>query len=298
MTTSADQNTATSSPKPPPPVWLGPLMVFFGAAFVGLAPIGLRLSDMEPQATAFWRFLLAIPLLAFASSVSPLKIKSPTLPIVLAGVFFALDIAFWHAALTMTSVANATFIVNLGSVSVGVLAWIFLRQAPKRIWFFAAPLAVLGAAGMSFGGGMGGSGDISGDMLAVIAALLVANYLLFASIARAKSDAMSVIFWATVVEAGVALVITLFMGEQVLPSNLKAMAAPLFLALFAQVLGQGLIVFGAGMSPPAVSGVMLMTQPVVAGLIAWPLFQEHLSPLQIGGAAFILLGVWLVSRQN
>jgi hypothetical protein len=51
----------------------------------------------------------------------------PTMALV-AGTFFGLDITFWHASLLMTSVANATFLVNLGNAAVGFVAWIVLRR--------------------------------------------------------------------------------------------------------------------------------------------------------------------------
>jgi glucosamine-6-phosphate deaminase len=35
-----------------------------GAIAIGFAPIGLRLSAFEPQATGFWRFAFALPLIA------------------------------------------------------------------------------------------------------------------------------------------------------------------------------------------------------------------------------------------
>jgi drug/metabolite transporter (DMT)-like permease len=50
----------------------------------------------------------------------------------LAGTFFGLDITFWHASLVMTSVANATFLVNLGNAAVGLIAWIALGERPSR----------------------------------------------------------------------------------------------------------------------------------------------------------------------
>ncbi|MBK8837681.1 MAG: hypothetical protein IPO30_03005 [Hyphomonadaceae bacterium] len=53
--------------------WIGPAMILGGAIAIGFAPIGLRLSDFGPQATAFWRFMFALPMIAaviYASGVS------------------------------------------------------------------------------------------------------------------------------------------------------------------------------------------------------------------------------------
>ena len=71
----------------------------------------------------------------------------------------------------------------------------------------------------------------------------------------------------------------------------------LFLAIVAHVLGQGLIVAGVGRTPAALAGVILLIQPVAAGLVAWPLFGETLTLVQLAGAALVLAGVWLAGRR-
>ena len=290
--------TPTSPNAPAALTWLGPLILAVGAVCVGLAPIGLRESAMDPQPTAFWRFLTALPMLWATAKIAGVKIERPNRAALLTGLFFGIDIAFWHAALVRTSVANATFIVNIGSVSSGLLAYIVLKHPLTRTWPLGAALALAGAGAMSFGGGAGGSGDWRGDVLAIGGALMLANYFVFASIARRTINAFSAIFWATAVATLVAAAATFVTGERLMPTAPSDLAAPLFLAVVAQVLGQGFILWGAGLSPPSVAGVMVLLQPVVAGLIAWPLYGEPLSPAQGAGAAGILLGVWLATKRN
>ncbi|WP_300391556.1 DMT family transporter [Henriciella sp.] len=291
--------TETDLHLPPPRAWVGPLLLLAGGFCIGLAPIGLRygLDTLGPQAIAFWRYVFAIPvlfvLLVAIERRMPARINRY---IVLAGTFFALDIALWHWGLTLTTVANATFIVNMGNVCVGFAAWLFLKEKPKPIWFVAVFVAVCGAAALSLGGGADGKGDIRGDLLAVGAAFLVAGYMLCSKLSRNRLGAMDVIFWLTVVEAGVAALVVLAAGERFFPATLAGFAAPLFLALAAQVGGQGLIIAGLGRTPAAVAGIVVLIQPVVAAAISWQLFDEPLTGIQGSGAALILLGIWLSQR--
>ncbi|MEQ9316864.1 MAG: DMT family transporter [Henriciella sp.] len=281
---------------PPARAWVGPLLLLGGGTLIGLAPIGLRmgLDDLGPQAIGFWRYVLALPflfaLLLLIERRMPARINKY---VILAGTFFALDIALWHWGLTLTTVANATFIVNLGNVCVGFAAWLILKEQPKPIWFVAVIVAVSGAAFLSLGGESGGKSDIRGDLLALGAAFLVSGYMLCSKMARGKLGAMDVIFWLTVVEATVAFFIVLASGESFFPATLSGFAAPAFLALAAQVGGQGLIIAGLGRTPAAVAGIIVLIQPVVAAAISWRLFDEPLTPLQGGGAALILFGIWL-----
>jgi drug/metabolite transporter (DMT)-like permease len=272
-------------------------MMLAGAVAIGFAPIGLRLSEFGPQATAFWRFAFALPLLAALIFATGGRIRAPGPFSLLAGLFFGLDIAFWHEALVETSVANATFLVNLGNASVGLIAWIVLKEKPARIWPLAIGVALLGALLLSRGADPDGASALFGDLLALVAAAMVALYLFFAKLARRTEVALNVLFWATVVELVVAAGATGVTGEALLPPDPAWLLAPLFLAVVAHVMGQGLIVAGIGRTPAAIAGLLLLVQPVTGALIAWPLFGETLAPLQMAGAALVLVGVWLAGRR-
>jgi drug/metabolite transporter (DMT)-like permease len=281
----------------PARVWSGPLLVFAGAVAVGFAPIGLRLSEFGPQATAFWRFLIALPLIAGVIYAQGGKIGRPSMFALLAGVFFGLDIAFWHTALVKTSVANATFIVNLGNAAVGLVAWIALKERPSKVWPVAIGVALLGALLLSRGATAGNAGALQGDLLALIAAAMVGLYLFFAKLARRTGSALNVLFWSTASTLVVSVAATMVQHERLVPPVWSWLIVPFLLAVIAHVLGQGLIIAGVGRSPAAVAGILLLVQPVASALIAWPLFGEVLTPVQLAGAALILVGVWLAGQR-
>lgn len=286
--------TATLSPAP---AWVGPVMMAAGAVAIGFAPIGLRLSAFEPQATGFWRFAFALPLIAALIWSRGERIGKPSGMALLAGMFFGLDIAFWHASLVMTSVANATFLVNLGNAAVGLIAWAVLGQRPARIWFIALGAALLGALMLSRGGTDVSDSALTGDLLAMLAAVMVGLYLFFAMLARREMSAMRVLFWSTATTLLVSGLATAVNGESIVPPEISWFLWPLALAVVAHVLGQGLIIAGVGRTPAALAGLLLLIQPVAAGLMAWPLFNEALTAIQLAGCALVLCGVWLAGRR-
>ena len=274
-------------------------MVFMGGICIGLAPIGLRLGldDLGPQAIAFWRYTFALPVLFLL--VLCVERRLPAKPnkfVVIAATCFALDIGLWHWALTMTTVANSTFIVNLGNICVGFTAWVFLKERPTPIWFLAILIAMAGAAALTLGGGVEGKADLRGDLLAFGAAILVSFYVVASKVARRSLGGLDTIFWLTAVEILVAALLVLAFGESFLPESLRGFMVPLFLALAVQVAGQGLIITGLGHTPAAVAGVLVLVQPVVAAAISWRLFDEPLAPLQAGGGFLILIGILISQR--
>ena len=290
---------------PPARSWIGPLMVLGGGIAIGFAPIGLRVGlqeyggELGPQAIAMWRYIFATPILFGLVLLIHRRLpRPPNRFILLAGTFFAIDIALWHWALTLTSVSNATFIVNLGNVGVGIVAWLFLKERPGMHWFVAASLAICGAAALSLGGTALHTGGLKGDLFALAAAGFVAGYMMLSKLGRRNLSGIEAIFWLSVVESVVAFMIVLLAGERVLPMTANGFIVPIFLAIVAHVMGQGLIVSGLGWTNTAVAGILVLAQPVVAAAIAWRFFNEPLTALQAAGAATILVAVWLAQRQT
>ena len=84
-----------------------------GALAMGISPIFVRLADVGPFASAFWRVTLALPLLWAWLRLAEARRRRPTggsaAPTLLAGLAFAGDLFFWHLSIVTTSVANATF---------------------------------------------------------------------------------------------------------------------------------------------------------------------------------------------
>jgi drug/metabolite transporter (DMT)-like permease len=176
----------------------------------------------------------------------------------LAGAFFGLDIAFWHASLVMTSVANATFLVNLGNAAVGLVAWVVLRERPAKIWLVALAVALVGAFMLSRGAANTSDAALTGDLLALLAAVMVGLYLFFAKLARRESGAMPVLFWSTATTLLVSAVACGVQGEAIIPPDPTWFVWPLALAVVAHVVGQGLIVAGVGRTPAALAGLLLL----------------------------------------
>ena len=274
-------------------------MVLMGGVCIGLAPIGLRLGldDLGPQAIAFWRFAFALPILFVMVVVIQRRLPpKPNKFVIISGIFFALELGLWHWSLTFTTVANATFMVNLGNIGVGLTAWIFLKERPGWKWVLAILIACLGAAALSLGGTVDGKTDLRGDLLAIAAAIGVSCFVVAAKVARRTMGGLEAIFWLTLVETFVAVFLVLAFRESFLPESLSGFIVPLFLAIVVHVGGQGLIILGLGHTPTAIAGVLILVQPVVAATISWQLFEEPLTPIQAGGGFLILLGILISQR--
>ena len=142
--------------------------------------------------------LFALPLIAAVIYAQGGKLGRPSIMSLVAGVFFGLDIAFWHASLVMTSVANATFIVNLGNAAVGTCRLDRAQGAAREDLAVRARQSRCSARSCCRAAPRAQTqGALAGDLLALLAAVMVGLYLFFAKLARRTESAMQVLFWST-----------------------------------------------------------------------------------------------------
>lgn len=274
--------------------------LLLGATCIALSPIFVRLSEAGPTATAFWRTALALPALwplYLARPRPAARSATPRLLLLAAGLAFAGDLAFWHAAIGLTSVANSTLLANLASIFVTLAAWIFLRQRPSAM-FLAGLAAALGGVVLLVQSSLQfAAGGLLGDAFGVVTALFYAGYLLAVKELRDRGCETLLIMALTSSITTIALLpIALVSGERIVPLSGTGWLDLFGLALISHAAGQGLIAYALAHLPAAFSSVSLLLQPVMAALFAWLLLAEPLAPLQLAGGAIVLAGIYLARR--
>lgn len=265
-----------------------------GNAALALGPWLVRLSDTGPVSAGFWRLILPVPILAFLAwrsrSPGPLD-KKLTVLCLIAGGFFAVDLASWHIGIERTRLANATLFGNAGSIILMVWGLIAARRAPSGREGVGVIAAIAGAGIL-----LGRSMEISattfiGDLFCLAAGIFYAFYLLPAQRARAALGSWFVLLLVSLTAAPILLCMGIAAGEPVWPGA-AGWTPILVLALSSQVIGQGLLVFSLRNFPPLVIGMALLTQPAIAATVGWLAFGELLEPLDIFG--MMLVGAALV----
>lgn len=275
--------------------------LILGAVGIGFAPIFVRLAGaggVEPVASAFWRLGLAVPLLApvwLAGRRGPLRPGAglPWAPLIASGLFFAADLGLWHWAITLTTVANATLLANLNTVFVALIGVLVLQERyGVRFWVglvaaFAGVLLLVG------GSAQAGGGRLLGDGLGVATACMYAGYFLTVRAARRGFSTLDALMGSSLVTALALFPVAVLLGEQLRPDSLAGWGPLIGLAAVSQLAGQGLIIYALKHLPAAFSAVTLLLQPLVAALVAWGLFGERLSLLELAGGVAVLAGILL-----
>jgi drug/metabolite transporter (DMT)-like permease len=272
-----------------------------GAVCIGLSPIWVRIADVGPTASAFWRVALAVPLLWALLPLSP-RIRIAQLAgqrklLVIAGFAFAGDLALWHWSIRFTSVANATLLANLASIFVTLAGWMLWGQKPTAVFLAGLAMALAGV-GMLLRASLDFSATaLTGDALGVMTAVFYAWYLMSVKDARDRGTGTLELMAVTTSVTALALFpVALASGESLLPLSASGWLKLAGLAWISHAAGQGLIAYALAHLPAAFSSVSLLFQPVMAAMFAWALLGEALSAPQVAGALVVLAGIFVARR--
>jgi len=273
------------------------LALLLGAAAIGFAPIFVRLSEVGPVATAFHRLALSLPIFALMAARQAMpRGRAGWLGCGLAGLFFAGDLSVWHVGILLTSVANAALFTNLAPIFVTLGLWLIWGQRPSRR-FLGAMMVSLAGATLLMGGNLSFSSTrLAGDALSVASGAFYGAYILAVHRSRAGVPATVLMLWSGLVASVLLLPVALALGEPVWPETARGWAVVLGLALVSQVAGQGLISWGLATVPPGLGSLVLLTQPAVAAMLAWALFDEALGMAELLGAGVILGGIHIARK--
>ena len=304
--------------------------VVLGAIATSSNPVFVRLSDVPETASAFHRMAWALPAFAlwgFAAGLgtrrtgagkdrgAPVVAQRPRsrrlvrsigiptgrrdlLLLVLCGVFFAGDLAALHAAVNLTTAANAILFLNAQPIYVSIGAWLLFgeRVAPRFVG--ATALAMAGVVVLTWTSADLGAGHALGDALGVVAGVCYAGYILAASRLRTDYSSLAINVATCLVGAPLLLAAALATGQSIAPPTVNDWFLMIGLGVVAHACGQGLIVWGLAHLPAAFASVSLLVAPVSAAALAWLLLAEPLSLVQVAGMALVLVGVQLAWRMR
>lgn len=217
------------------------------------------------------------------------------------GVFFALDLALWNTALLRTQVAMASILGNNTPIFVGILSWLVLRRRPRPSFWVGLALALAGGLAIMSGDlrtGGGQPGSLSGDLLALLASVFFAGYLLTTERVRKTMDTLT---FSTLAIAGsivTLLVICLALDLPLTGYPPRTWLALAGLGLVSQLVAYYALVYALGHLPATVTSVGLLAQVPSTALLAVLLLGEPLTAIQIAGGAVVLTGIYVVNRDG
>jgi drug/metabolite transporter (DMT)-like permease len=299
------QSAATSPARKFAERWALPILLV-GVLGAAISPILVRLSEVGPIATAVNRMALPLPLF-FALlwfrprdhvPISTATGRRDTWILILSGVFFAGDLAFWNWSIVLTSVANATVLANTTPVFVVLAGWLLFRDQIRFQFAVGLALALTGVAVMMTESLFASSDNFTGDVLGFVTAWWYAAYILTVARARKRVSTTAVMAVGGTAATIILWILAATIEGDVWPETARGWTIAFALAFVVQVGGQMLIALALAHIPAGLGSMMLFLQPVLAAAFAWALFGETISLWQFIGAGAIIAGIETSRRSH
>jgi drug/metabolite transporter (DMT)-like permease len=270
--------------------------LILGALAMGASPIFVRLADVGPFASAFWRVFLALPALWLWMRLSE-RGEAPqrrfSLPVILAGLAFTGDLLFWHSAILRTSVANATFFATTAPIWVVAFGWLLFGEKAGREILLGLALCLMGGAALLAQSLRLRPEGALGDGFGVATGVFFGLYFLAVEAARRHTSAARVTFEASLVTAAGLLLAAVVAEGRLAPSSLKGVLALIAMAWVSHAGGQGLLSLALGRLPANFSSLVIFIEAIAAALFAYLLLGEPISLTQGVGGVLIMAGIYL-----
>jgi len=221
------------------------------------------------------------------------------LPVILAAAFTAAYQLCFFAAVARTGVAIGT-IVGVGSapISGGVLGLLFRGEKPRRRWFIATTLAIVGCTLLTLSGNESVRIDLFGILLAFGAGLAYASYTLVIKGLLERHPSGAVVAVVTCVGA-VMLLPALLQVDLDWLLQPRALAVSLHLGLASMAMAYWLFARGLQTVQVATATTLSLAEPMTAGVLGILVLHEQMNLQAVSGIVLIFAGlVALVSRRK
>lgn len=279
------------------------VLVALGAVVISASAILIQLAGTGPATTAFWRCLLALPVLIPLLVLEQRRLgprpARARLGALLAGAFLAVDFVLWNHAISDLGAGIATVVGNMQVLFVAAAAWVLFKERPQRNFLIALPVVMGGVVLVSglTGAVPGGIHPLAGIWYGAGTSLAYAGFLLVMRRTSAHTPHVVGPLAEATASAGVtaALLGPAFGGLQ-LDIGWPAFGWLLILAMSSQTFGWLLITSGLPRLPAALTSLVLLLQPAIAMLLAAVVLAEQPTLVQIAGAVAVCGGVLIATR--
>ncbi len=281
------------------------LQLVAGAIMISFAAVFVRIIEVPPTSSAFYRTLVGGVVLSLAMLVRR-QLWRPDRKLIfilaIAGLLFALDLAFWHRSILYLGPGLSTLLANFQVFVLAIAGVMVFKEALRPSLAIGILLAF---AGLSLIVGFDWAGLAHDYRLGVILGLLTAlcygAYVLALRRARVTpgrehASAMGDVAIASLASAAFLFFIATANDESLVIPNLREAGLLLSYGLVTQVAGWVLISSSLARLPASRVGLVLLIQPTFAYLWDVLFFARAIGVLEALGAALALTGIYLGSR--
>lgn len=281
------------------------IILFFAVFFLSTSAIFVKIASAPASITAFYRLLftsiILFPFLIFKKEhreeLKKLSKKQWELG-VLSGLLLAVHYVLWFESLNYTSVASSTVIVCLQPLFALIGGFFIFKEKYSNLALSGCLIAICGSVVIGWGDFQVSSIALIGDIMALIAAAIIAGYFMVGQHIRTALSAVSYSFLSF--GSG-----TLFLGLYSLITkvsfigySIKTWGAFFGLAFMATILGQFIFAWLLKWLRASIISMSILGEAVGTCILSYFILSEKITLQQGVGIVIILLGLGIFLSQS
>lgn len=274
-------------------------LILFGGVFaLSTSAIFVKMANAPSAVVAFYRLLLAalilLPFLLLSKNhrAEAKALRSRQwLQIFSAGFLLALHYVLWFESLGYTSIASSTVLVCLQPLFSLALERFVLKKRIKSTAMIGCIIALVGCVMIGYGDFQISGKNLLGDILALIAAGVIALYYLVGEKVRKDVSAVTYSTLGYSSSAVVLLIYTLLRGDSLTGYPTSTWLALTALAVISTIGGQFIFNLLLKKVPASAVTMSILGEPIGTCLLAYLIFHEGVAMQQFIGMMIILVGM-------
>jgi drug/metabolite transporter (DMT)-like permease len=281
------------------------LRLFIGAALISLSPVWVRLVDVAPSTSGFYRVVFggAALVIYLLATQRQLHLSKRTWWLLLAASFFlALDLWFWHRSINFIGPGLSTLLANFQVFFMMIAGIVFLRQMPRPAQVIAVPMALLGLT-LIVGLDWGALPDDYklGVIFGILTAVTYAAFLLMLRASRKMSSFRVPTREMAVVSVMCAVMMAttvLIEGESLIIPTYEDLGWLVAYGVLSHSIGWLFIASSLSEVTTVEAGLALLLQPTLSFLWDVLFFDRPMTAIELVGAGIALVAIYLGSRPS
>ena len=259
-----------------------------GYMLTAISPVIVADSNIHGLAMAFWRCWIAFALFAVLVLMRKDLSFERILSSAPAGICFGSSMGLFFWAAKMTSILNATLITILLPIPLTIASFFIFRERITLRHIIVSIIAVCGAMLIVASGSSSGTGDLKGDLLAVVAVLISSGYFVFSK--KALLTVPLIEFQAGVFAWGGLVLIPMVIASQAnLIAQSNADLGRVFMVALIPMGGHLLLNYSHGKAPLNLIAVFQLIVPVISTILAYWILSQSVSSFQGIGMAIVII---------
>lgn len=278
-----------------------PIGLVIGCIIFGLGSLIVAHVDIGGWAMSFWRLAVSGIVFAVLAKIMGQRMPKSRRAIfyaLLSGAFLGLDLALWHESIYAVGPGISTLLNSLQIFFLAAIGFLYFNERQSIVQLISLFLAMIGVA-------MIGSPEFAHNTAAtwgfvtgiVSGAMLAASMTFIRKTHDTEPTPIFMLMQLISIGGVLAMIIPMFVFDtgNILPNTWSEIVWVLIYGTVMQCLAWGLIAYSIPKLSLALTGLLLLTEPIAALVIDYSWLDKPINTLQWSGALLTMFAIYLGS---